>query len=176
MSQRRSRRSQSSQSDDMIVEQQRDNSSPRSTIDDNDDDDDDAGMLFSSQIPELSQHIPTARKSEQDKLNSLPEAARDKAITDLTRLVLFKGLLCEPIDRLKCIKEANLPADRISSAAFTECNRRLQDAFDFELRRMPVWMENTLPEKYKDRYYLLNNASSEHHAKDLHSVHTVDSV
>jgi len=133
-------------------------------------------MLHQSQVLQNTQDIHPVRPSDRNNLNRLSETAREKAITDLTRLILFKSLAGESIDRAKCIKEAGIQEARISSAAFEEANRRLKNTFDFELRRMPAWMEliKNLPAKYKDRYYLINyipDDAAGKHNKALHSVH-----
>ena len=127
-----------------------------------DDDDSDEGeveAMFSSQAPELSQEILPAKPNEQQNLIKMDEKAREQAIRNLTRLVLFKALAGEPIDRAKCIKEAGISgSNRIASAAFEQANIRLRNQFDFELRRIPKWTERlkNLPAKYKDRYFVVN--------------------
>ncbi|GAX19535.1 hypothetical protein FisN_19Hh112 [Fistulifera solaris] len=134
---------------------------------------------FSQRIPDETilntQEIHSVKAKERENLNRLDETQREKAISDLTRLLLFKGLAGESLDRLKCAKEADLPP-RITSAAFDEANKRLQNCFDFELKRIPAWMENMkdLPQSKKDRYYLVNCLKEDEtgeHSKALHSVH-----
>lgn len=142
-----------------------------------DDDEHQGGVVvFSSQVPEASQCLPDARPSDRNNLNKLSEAMRGKAIQDLTRLILFKGMAGEAIDRAKCMKEAGIHDARISTAALEEANRRLQNLFDFELRRLPAWMERMkdLPAKFRDRYYLINKLEDQQsgaHSKALHAVH-----
>jgi hypothetical protein len=138
-------------------------------------------VLFSSQAPEMTQEILPVRTGELNNLNSLPETAREKAISDLTRLALFRGLAGDAIDRTKCIKEAAIADKRISTAAFEEVNKRLHNIFSFELRRMPLWMEKckSFPSKFKDRYYLINTISEDTaglHSKGIHSVHADASI
>jgi hypothetical protein len=195
MSRRSSRRSQNSQKleeeeeEDDIVESKP--SQSRSSLSqserrsssqllDEEEEEEDESMLFSSQLPEASQSIPAARASDRNNLNKLSETARSKAITDLTRLVLFRGLAGEPIDRTKCVKDAGISDARVSSAVFEEANLRLQNLFNFELRRMPVWMERikNLPTKYKDRYYLINSDedTAGNHCKAIHAVHEQSAV
>lgn len=122
-----------------------------------------------------TQEIHSVKAKERENLNRLDSAQREKALSDLTRLLLFKGLAGESLDRLKCAKDAGLPP-RITSAAFEEANHRLQNAFDFELKRIPAWMENMkdLSQAKKDRYYLVNCLKEDEtgeHSKELHAVH-----
>jgi MAGE family len=140
-----------------------------------------AVMMFSSQVPEFSQNIQPARAFEKANLLKLGEEAREKAIKDLTRLILFKALAGEPIDRTKCVKEAGISDARISSAAFEEVNIRLRNCFDFELKRIPAWMEKlkNLPKSLADRYYAINCLEDDTngvHSKAIHSVHETSSV
>lgn len=157
--------------------------------DDEEEDDDDEEIVESSQSFHAldfsqrnhdetivnTQEIHSAKAKERENLNRLDDVQREKALSDLTRLVLFKGLAGESLDRLKCTKEADLPP-RITSAAFEEVNRRLQNVFDFELKRIPAWMEHMkdLSQAKKDRYYLvncLNEDESGEHSKAIHAVH-----
>ena len=151
-----------------------------------DDDDDDqveatqTFLDFSQRVPDETivlntQEIHTVKAKERENLNRLDETQREKALSDLTRLLLFKGLAGESLDRLKCAKEAGLPP-RITSAAFDEANRRLQNVFDFELKRIPAWMEHMkdLSQAKKDRYYLVNSIKEDDngdHSKAIHGVH-----
>ena len=98
--------------------------------------------MFTSQQPEMTQEIIQVKDSERMKLMEMSENQREKTICDLSRLVLFKALAGDAIDRSKCIKEAGINNDsRISSAAFDEVNTRLNNCFGFEVKRMPAWME-----------------------------------
>lgn len=131
-------------------------------------------IMFSSQVPEICQEIAPVRAGDRNNLNRLGEEAREKAIGDLLQLVLMKGLAREPIDRQKVIKEAGISDARISSAAFAEVNHRLQLMFDFKLAPVPAFLQSIkdFPNKYKDRYYLLNIAQDADgsHSRALHSV------
>mmetsp|Transcript_12431 Transcript_12431/g.34500 ORF Transcript_12431/g.34500 Transcript_12431/m.34500 type:complete len:379 (-) Transcript_12431:50-1186(-) len=144
---------------------------------DDDDENDDGEMMFSSQAPEMTQEIMQVKATEHNNLMALDEDAREKVLQDLLRLVLFKGLAGEPIDRVKVAKEAGISDARISSAAFDEVNTRLKDIFDYKLVRVPAWMEQMkdLPKKFKDRYYVVNGAAFDDdqtagaHHKAIHS-------
>lgn len=166
--------------DDSILEMSGDNET-RSRYSQDEDEDDDAAILFSSQAPEMTQDILPVRAADRNNLLSLDKTARATAISALARLILFKGLAGEPIDRTKCIKEAGIQDKRISSAAFEEAARYLQSTFDFSLRRMPAWMERikNFPGKFKDRYYLINTCQEDttgSHSKALHAVHETNSI
>jgi hypothetical protein len=103
-------------------------------------------------------------------------------VTALSRSVLFRALEGEPIDRLKISKEAGISNDRISSAAFQEVSNRLGDVFGFELSRTPKYMSNIkgFPQKFKDRYFVLNRLIMEEedalHSKAILSTHVDASV
>ena len=139
-----------------------------------DQDEGDGEMMFSSQVPELSQEIAPVRAGDRNNLYKMGQDAREKAIGDLLQLVLFKGLAREPIDRPKVIKEAGISDARISSAAFTEVNQRLEQLFDFKLSAVPAFMQEfkDFPTKYKDRYFLLNIADDADgsHSRALHGA------
>jgi hypothetical protein len=147
-----------------------------------DEDDDDAAaeptstqpVVFSSQYPEASQGINPVKANEQSKLFDLSEEKREQAILDLTRTVFFKALAHEAIDRVKCAKEAGVDG-KLANAIYEQVNLRLQNAFGFDLQRIPAYMEKIkgLPERYKNRYYLVNTIMDEEgeHHKQIHSVH-----
>jgi hypothetical protein len=152
------------------------------TQNDSDDDDDEPEVMFSSQIPELSQDILPVKDAERSNLLKMTEVARDRACNDMTRLVLFKALAGEPIHRSHCAQEAGISGDqRVSTAVFEEVSIRLKNAFDFELKRIPSWMEKmkAMPKKYKDRYYLINALEDDaagHHSKAIHNIHEDSTV
>jgi hypothetical protein len=135
-------------------------------------------MMFCSQAPEMMQDILEVKESERSNLMKLSENQRNKLLTDLTRLVLFKGLRNESIDRNQCLKEAGIntkQVNRISSAAFDEVGIRLKNCFGFELRRLPAFYEKykSVSKKYKDRYFLTNAVPDEDgsHGKAIHTIH-----
>mmetsp|Transcript_11251 Transcript_11251/g.14823 ORF Transcript_11251/g.14823 Transcript_11251/m.14823 type:complete len:363 (-) Transcript_11251:67-1155(-) len=137
-------------------------------------------MMFSSQAPELTQEILPVRATDRNNLMKLGEEAREKAIQDLLRLILFKGLAGEPIDRTKVVKDSGIGDARISSAAFDEVNSRLSAIFDFKLVRVPEWMEKMkdFPQRLKDRYYLINEVVDEDgsHSRGLHATSEEGSI
>jgi len=157
-------------------------------VDDDDDDDDEeeeVEMMFSQQAPEASQPIQPVKQSERTNLDKMGADNKEKVIVALSRLVLFKALAGEPIDRLKCWKEANadsLTSDRIATAVFDEAATNLRNVFGFELRRAPKYMETSksFPKKFKDRHYVINEAAEEdeaaEHAKAIHSVHSESAI
>ena len=131
---------------------------------------------FSQQAPEASQGLVSERPNERRNLERMDKASREKAITSLSRLVLFRALEKEPLDRLKLIKEAGLDGERITTAAFQEVASRLRNVFGFELSRIPKYMDDVkgLPSKFKDRLYVLNGVSENTdgmHSKAIHSRH-----
>lgn len=147
--------------------------------DDDNDNDEEVEMQFTQQAPELSQPIPEVRPSDRNNFEGLGRERRDKAVTDLSRLLLFKALAGEPIDRLKCVKEANISSNRITSAAFDEAASRLENVFGFQLRRVPKYMEDQLSNKYKDRLFVINtihDTEAGTHSKAIHSLHQDSAV
>lgn len=168
-----------------VVVAKNNNSNKRRHLMDSDEEGDDeenaaASMMFSSQAPEMTQEIPQVKEFERTKLMEMSENQREKAINDLARLVLFKALAGDSIDKPKCIKEANIGDARISSAAFDEVNIRLSNCFGFEVKRLPQWMENIkgVSKTQKDRYYVTNDLQEADgsHSKALHMVHEQSSI
>lgn len=140
---------------------------------------DDIGMgstfAFSQQAPEASQGVQPERASDRRHLDQMDEAARNKAVVSLSRLLLFRALDKEPIDRLKAVKDAGI-TDKISSAAFQEASDRLRNVFGFELGRAPKYMKKIKElseKKLKERYYMTNALENTDgmHSKAIHSTH-----
>lgn len=138
-----------------------------------------AGMCFSQQPSGISQQILPAKASEQRNLDSLPDEERDKILMDLSRLILFKALAGETIERKLVCKEAGIGPDqgRICSAAFAIAAERLKNVFGFDLKRLPKWMEDqkSTKKKYCDRHYLiLSDMEVDQrgdHSKAMYGVH-----
>lgn len=124
--------------------------------------------------PEKSQSFPTVKESERENLmEKMTPEQRQKIIVDTSRLVLFKALAGEPIDRLKCVKMAGLYASvRITSAVWEQVQTNLRNVFGLDLVKPPRFM--VLPKKYDDRYYCVNSIPEDEegkHSKAIHSVH-----
>ena len=137
--------------------------------------------MFSQRAPEASQSIAAPRPVEEKHLEAMDASTREKGLTALSRLVLFKALERDPIDRLKCIKEAELDDYKITAAAYEEVESRLQNVFGFTLNRIPKAMEKRdktgkpIKNKFTDRLYVSNvydEATEAVHNKMIHSVHT----
>jgi hypothetical protein len=135
---------------------------------------------FSQVGPDQSQTLEAARDHELRKLNDLNPTARNRIVTDLSRMLLFKGLSGDAIDRTKVVAEAmGDHKDRVASAVLSEAESRLHDVFGFAVRRVPAKMEQDLPSRYKNRLYLINDvADDEHgtHSLNIHSSHLDSSV
>ena len=149
--------------------------------DDNEDGDDELTLTLTQQAPELSQPMPSVRTNERTNLESMGRENKQKALTDLSRLVLFKALAGEPIDRLKCVKEVSINSSKITSAAFDEVAVRLRNVFGFDLGRVPKYMEDNknFPKKFKDRLYVTNTVDDDesgNHSKAIHAVHSSSAV
>jgi hypothetical protein len=112
----------------------------------------------------------------------MKDSNRVKAITDLSRHILFKALAGEPIDRLKCAKECNVQDQKITSAVLDEVASNLSNVFGFELRRVPKFMEKhkSFSTKYKDRLFVINDVADDDkgaaHSRAIHSVHPASAV
>jgi MAGE family len=148
------------------------------TSDDEVEADEDRKTLNFSQVKcEPSQDIAPVKPSEQRNLDNLKPEEREKVLLDLSRLLLFKALAGEPIDRLKVAKEADVGQGRISSAAFAEAAERLHNVFGFELKRLPQWQEKqkSVPKRFHDRHFVMNSGLDDtplEHTKKLFGVHT----
>ena len=137
-------------------------------------------LALCSQAPEITQEIVQARDAERNKFLNLSEDRREKAVADVLRLVLFKGLAGDPIDRLKIAKDTHINEEKITGAVFEEVNVRLENLFALKLQRVPAFLENMkdFSAKYKDRYYLINTAEDPtgDHLKSLHMVNKASSM
>lgn len=108
----------------------------------------------------------------------MDETTREKLVTSLSRLILFRALERQPLDRLKLAKDAGIEgSDKISSAAFQIASNRLSNVFGFQLNRLPKYTEKIKPlnaNKYKDRYFMLNGViegEDGKHSKAIHMTH-----
>ena len=61
----------------------------------------DVSMMFSQQMPEMSQVLPQPKDREKQNLDSLDPHVREKLLTTLSRLLLFKALSGETIDKVR---------------------------------------------------------------------------
>ena len=61
----------------------------------------DVSMMFSQQMPEMSQVLPQPKDREKQNLDSLDPHVREKLLTTLSRLLLFKALAGETIDKVR---------------------------------------------------------------------------
>ena len=61
----------------------------------------DVSMMFSQQMPEMSQVLPQPKDREKQNLDSLDPHVREKLLTALSRLLLFKALAGETIDKVR---------------------------------------------------------------------------
>ena len=149
----------------------------------NDKDDGGDGMMmmqFSQQMPEESQLSLNPRPAEEQRFESMEDATREKIITNLSRILMFKIFSGEPIDRSKVFKESCPDIKVIGNAPFfLEASKRLQNVFGFELKPVPEYLLPQLSQsKFKERYYAINQVpddSSGSHSKALHSIH-IDSA
>lgn len=149
--------------------------------DDNDDVDDSKEFMtqtqftFSQQPADKSQNIDVARTSESKKLSDLNPTTRNKIVTDLSRLLLFKALgMKDPIDRTKVCAEACGETKGVSKAALNEADKRLKDVFGFGVKHVNEKMQEDLPARFKNRLFLINEVVDDDvgtHSLNLHSAH-----
>ena len=152
-----------------------------------DDDDDATGgsqtrFTFSQIDPDQSQTLQAARDSERRKLDAIPPVARNRAVTNLSRTLLFKALNGDVIDKAKCVAEAlgdDMKKERVQNAVLCEAERRLRDVFGFSVRRVPARMEDELPSRFGNRLYLINDVADDEdgtHSLNIQSSHVESSV
>jgi hypothetical protein len=131
-------------------------------------------FTFSQQPADRSQAVDTAKQSEFKKLDDLAPTTRNRIITDLSRILLFKALgMKDPIDRTKVCSEALGETKGLSKAALNEAEKRLRDVFGFGVKKVPACMEENLPARFKNRLYLINEVVDDDmgtHSLNLHSA------
>lgn len=131
-------------------------------------------FTFSQQPADRSQAVDTAKQSEFKKLDDLASTTRNRIITDLSRILLFKALgMKDPIDRTKVCSEALGETKGLSKAALNEAEKRLRDVFGFGVKKVPACMEENLPARFKNRLYLINEVVDDDmgtHSLNLHSA------
>ena len=133
-------------------------------------------MLLSQGAPDNTQDLAPARDAERNKFLDLSADRQAKAVLDLTRLVLFKGLTGEPLDRLKLAKEAGVAELRCTGAVLEQVQTRLEHLFALKLQRVPRYLEQRrdFPARCRDRFYLVNAAADDAagtHAKAMLARH-----
>ena len=155
---------------------------------DADDDDDAAATMpqtqfsFSQIDPDQSQFLEAARDAEVRKLDSLNPTSRNRAVTSLCRILLFRALNWDVIDKSKVVAEAlgdDMKKERVQTAVLGEAERRLRDVFGFSVRRVPARMEEELPSRFGNRLYLINDVADDEdgtHSLNIQSSHLETSV
>mmetsp|Transcript_23487 Transcript_23487/g.34804 ORF Transcript_23487/g.34804 Transcript_23487/m.34804 type:complete len:318 (+) Transcript_23487:64-1017(+) len=149
------------------------------TQDYDDDEEPASAMCFSQFLPEESQAPPSAKLSEQDKLQNMDPSARSRLVTDLSRYILFKSLSNDPIDRTKLAKEAfpkNLQDARVTNAALQAATERMNQIFGLDVLKAPksIVGNKTMPSKFKERLFVVNKIKDNEmglHSKSLHGIH-----
>lgn len=129
---------------------------------------------------ELTQTLPATRNTDHAKFSNLDQHTREKALTNLSRVLLFKALSgAQTIDRLKCIDEALDDPESslhelcrgLGNVLFQLATDRLKNVFGFDVRPPPMFFQDMLStNKWKDRYYVVNSIRDEDglHARSLH--------
>ncbi len=135
---------------------------------------------FSQVHADQSQSIGVARDNELRNLDMINPTARNRIVTDLSRMLLFKALSGDVIDKTKVVAEAmGDHKERVQSAILGEAESRLRDVFGFAVRRVPAKMEEDLPSRFKNRLYLINEVTDDEHGThslNIHSSHVDSSV
>ena len=137
---------------------------------------------FSQVIPDKSDDIPTVRAYEQNNLNNLDPTTRSRIVTDLSRLLLFKALSGEPIDRTKLAKEAwgeRFPHSKLLNAALDKSVDRMRNVLGMDVKRVSERQLKNLPNKFKERMFVVNAVDDDElgsHSKALHSIHLDSAV
>lgn len=86
-------------------------------------DNEDFPMMFSQHLPEMSQALPEAKDREKQNLDSLDPHVREKLLTTLSRLLLFKALAGETIDK---VSEECVDMAEITGGCICFCRAQLQ--------------------------------------------------
>eukprot|EP00551_Chaetoceros_affinis_P007239 CAMPEP_0203670570 /NCGR_PEP_ID=MMETSP0090-20130426/6608_1 /ASSEMBLY_ACC=CAM_ASM_001088 /TAXON_ID=426623 /ORGANISM="Chaetoceros affinis, Strain CCMP159" /LENGTH=309 /DNA_ID=CAMNT_0050535459 /DNA_START=57 /DNA_END=986 /DNA_ORIENTATION=+ len=135
-------------------------------------------VQFSQIIPEESGGLPTARAFEINNLTSYDAPTQSRLVTDLSRLLLFKALSGEPIDRTKVAKEAwgerAANCKGVTNAALDKSVERMRNVLGVDVKRVPEDQVKNFPNKFKERMYIVNTIKDDEsgsHSKALHSVH-----
>ena len=132
-------------------------------------------FAFSQQPADKSQNVDIARTSEITKLDALNPTTRNKIVTDLSRMLLFKALgMKDPVDRTKVCAEATGEVRGVSKSALNVAEKRLRDVFGFGVKCVSKKMGENLPARFKNRLYLINEVADDEegtHSLNLHSAH-----
>lgn len=135
-------------------------------------------VQFSQVVPDPSIGPPTTRASEQRNFENLEGEIQSQLVTDLSRLILFKALSGEPLDRLKLAKEAwgdKVPGNvKVLSSALNQSMDRIKQVLGMDVKFIPDSQLKNLPNKFKERMYVINTIKDDEqgsHSKSLHSVH-----
>mmetsp|Transcript_31712 Transcript_31712/g.72519 ORF Transcript_31712/g.72519 Transcript_31712/m.72519 type:complete len:363 (+) Transcript_31712:80-1168(+) len=134
-------------------------------------------FTFSQVDADPSQFLDSARDAEKRKLDGIGAVARNKIVTDLSRILLFKGLAGACIDKTKVTAEAlgdDMKGERIQGAVLGEAEKRLRDVFGFGVRRVPAKMEEDLPSRFKNRLYLINDVTDNDEGLHSLNIHYAD--
>ncbi|KAL7528698.1 hypothetical protein ACHAXR_004655 [Thalassiosira sp. AJA248-18] len=148
----------------------------------NDDNQQQSQFTFSQCNPDQSQYLDSAKDSELRNLEKLNPTARNRIVTDLSRILLFKGFNGDVIDKPKCIAESlgeNMKKERVGSAALEQAEKRLRDVFGFSVKMASEKMKKDLPARFKNRLYLMNDVADDAdgtHSLNIHSAHSDSSV
>jgi hypothetical protein len=141
-----------------------------------------SNMMFSQMEPEQSQAPPQVKESEQAELDKLNEATREKAIKTMSRLIFFKALAGESLEKAKCFKEVEPDLKdlfvghskrALTNAIWDRAITRVYEVFGFTVVLVPEIFSVALPKKFHDRYYVVNDMEHDNdgtQAKKLHSL------
>jgi hypothetical protein len=122
------------------------------------------------------------RQCQSDNQCQADNIIGNRAITDLSRTILFKGLSGDVIDKTKCVSEAlgdGMENEHVATAVLSEAEKRLRNVFGFAIREVPAKMEDDLPSQFGNRLYLINDVvddSDGTHSLNIHCSHVKSSV
>jgi len=138
---------------------------------------------FSQQVPDEPTEEPAVdvRDREENIFKQIAPVTQDKMVTLLARYILFQALSGGTLVKGKAVKEAWAGQDfaldgRVSNLVLKKACTRIKDVWGVEVRHVPEFMRNnkSLPNKYKDRLYIVNCVKDDErgsHSKKLHGVH-----
>lgn len=135
-------------------------------------------VQFSQVIPDASAQIPSARAYEENNLSNLDPSTQNRIVTDLSRLLLFKALSGEPIDRTKITKEAwgerYTNYKNMTNATLDRSVERMRKVLGMDVKRLTDDQLKDIPNKYRERMYVINTVEDDatgSHSMALHRVH-----
>ncbi|GMI19843.1 hypothetical protein TeGR_g14462, partial [Tetraparma gracilis] len=147
------------------------------------DDEEGPSLAFTQDAPSFtqSQHPSLPTDKDKEAAHQLKPSEKAELVKLMSRYLFFQSSHHRPVTRKgaadAAMKEfaasgsavSAATARKVASVVFDEARAEIKRTFGYELVGSPPWMERSLPAKYKDRYYFINNVRDASHAVSLHS-------